>query len=689
MTERIKKYKLRKEQKNQETKKHKFLKIIIIAFIIAGILAVIAFCISFIRWKNFATSMINNINSEILDTDGNTIAYIGSERIQENVSLNEIPKNLINAYIAIEDERYYKHSGIDIKRTTAAIASYIIHLGHSNFGGSTITQQLVKNMTGENSTTVPRKVKEWIKATQLELFLSKNEILETYFNIIYTGPSIYGVQNGAKYYFSKDVKDLSLAESAYLAGINISPNSFNPFSENDNSEKIIKRVKTVLDKMEKLGYITEDQYNEAAKEAEALNFKQTKLEPSNSTIYSYHTDAAISEIISDISKRKMISESFATNYLIMSGFKIQSTQNSSLQTVVDNEFKKSQYILQSKKDKDATSQAAMVIMDHSTGKVLACSGGLGEKKDSRGFNRATNALRQTGSAGKPISVLVPAFCTKKVTAASVFVDIETTFDDGTPEGYTPTDYNGFKGAITLRRAVESSQNIPFVKIMEKITPSTSIRYMKRMGISTLTKLDNNLNLALGGLDKGISPLEMSGAYATIANDGVYIEPTFYEEIKDKDGNIIIKSKQKHRRVFSRNIAYILKELLTQPVKGTYGTATYCKIQGIETSAKTGTTNENYDRWLCGFTPYYTAVTWYGFDMNETINYGGNNPAGVIWANVMKKIHTNLKNKDFEKPLGIESVKICPKSGKVASSRCSNAYTEYFIRGTVPEECNMH
>lgn len=556
---------MRKVEKNEQTKQHKILKIVIIILVVAIILSILAFFISLVKWKNLATAMINNINSEILDTDGNTIAYIGSERIGENVSLSDIPDDLINAYIAIEDERYYKHSGIDIKRTTAAIGSYVIHFGNSKFGGSTITQQLVKNLTGENSNSVSRKIKEWIKATQLEMFLSKDEILETYFNIIYTGPSIYGVEAGAKYYFSKDVSDLSLAESAFLAGINISPNSFNPFSEKDNSEKIVKRIKTVLDKMEELGYITEDQYNEAAKEAESLNFKQTKLEPSNSTIYSYHTDAAISEIISDISKRKMISESFATNYLIMSGLKIQSTQDSSLQTTVDNEFKKSQYILQSKTDKDATSQAAMVILDHSTGKVLACTGGLGEKKDSRGFNRATSALRQTGSAGKPISVLVPAFCKKEITAASVFVDIETTFDDGTEEGYTPTDYNGFKGAITLRRAVESSQNIPFVKIMEKITPSTSIRYMKRMGISTLTKLDNNLNLALGGLDKGISPLEMSGAYATIANDGVYIEPTFYEEIKDSDGNIIIKSKQKHRRVFSSNIAYILKELLTQPV----------------------------------------------------------------------------------------------------------------------------
>lgn len=649
--------------KKEQTKKRNIFKKLILILIMIVILSAVSFSVSLVKWENLATYMIQNENSQVLDTEGNIIAYIGSERIQENITLDAIPDHLKNAYVAIEDERYYKHFGIDIKRTTAAIGSYIIHFGKSSFGGSTITQQLVKNLTGESSNTVSRKVKEWVKAVQLETFLSKDEILETYFNIIYTAPNIYGVQSGAKYYFSKDAKDLSLAESAFLAGINISPNSFNPFGEKDNSEKIIKRTKTVLDKMEELHYITEEQYNESAKEAENLAFKQTKLETKENTIYSYHTDATLSEVISDFAKSKKISESFATNYLAMSNSIIQSTQNSNLQKAIEEELNKEQYIIKSKNDKDSISQAAMVIIDQSNGKVLACSGGLGEKKDSRGFNRATNAIRQTGSAGKPISVLVPGFCENEITAASVFVDIETTFDDGTEDGYTPTDYNGFQGAITLRRAVESSQNIPFVKIMEKITPSTSIRYMKKMGITTLTDLDDNLNLALGGLDKGISPLEMAGAYATIANDGIYIKPTFYENIKTQDGKVVLTSKQKTRKVFSKEIAYIIKELLTQPVKGTYGTATYCKIQRIETAAKTGTTNDNYDRWLCGFTPYYTAVTWYGFDMNETINFNGKNPAGLIWANVMKKIHSNLDNKEFKKPENIESAEICPQSRK--------------------------
>lgn len=685
----MRKEKIFKESKEIKPKKRHFLKSFLLILLIIIILFAILFTISFYNWKSFASTMILNTPSIVLDSEGNEIAKIGAGRITENVKLSEIPDNLKNAYIAIEDQRYYNHFGIDIKRTAAAIASYIIHFGDASFGGSTITQQLSKNLTGDNANTVPRKINEWLKAIQLEMFLSKDEILEAYLNIIYTGPNIYGVQKASEYYFSKNVQDLSLAECAYLAGINISPNSFNPFKENADNEKIANRTKVVLNKMKELGYITEEEHSEAISEVEnGISFNQTNLTNENSNIYSYHTDALLNELIQDLCDKKRISNEFAENYLTLGGLTIQSTQNSTIQDAVEKEFNKNTYIIKSKIEDDTTSQAAMVIMDHSTGQVVACVGGLGEKT-SRGLNRATSSTRQTGSAGKPISVLVPGFCENIITASSVFVDIETTFDDGTPEGYTPTDYNGFQGAITLRRAIESSQNIPFVKIMEKITPATSIKYMKKMGITSLTSVDYNLNLALGGLDKGISPLELAGAYATIANDGVYIEPTFYIDVKNSNGKIIIKSSQNTNHVFNKEIAFIIKELLTQPVKGTYGTATYCSIPNIETAAKTGTTNENYDRWLCGFTPYYTAVTWYGFDKNETINWGNKNPAGIMWANVMKNIHSNLEKASFEKPANIEEATICPSSGKVANSNCPNTYIEYFIKGTVPETCTVH
>ena len=255
-------------------------------------------------------------------------------------------------------------------------------------------------------------------------------------------------------------------------------------------------------------------------------------------------------------------------------------------------------------------------------------------------------------------------------------------------GYTPTNYNDYLGEINLRRAIESSQNIPFVKIMEELTPKSSIKYMKKLGITTLTKEDDNLNLALGGLQKGISPIEMCSAYSSIANDGTYISPTFYTKIETQNHNIILKSKQKKKQVFSKDVAFIMKSLLSQPVNGTYGTATYCKINKIDVAAKTGTTNEDYDRWLCGFTPYYTAVTWFGYDFNETIHFNGQNPAGLIWSNIMKQIHYNLKSKSFEEPSNIQKATICAETGLLANKSCKKQYVEYFLKDTAPTTyCN--
>ena len=505
-----------------------------------------------------------------------------------------------------------------------------------------------------------------------------------YLNIIYVGPSIYGVDAGAQYYFSKSAEELTLEECAFLAGINHSPNSYNPFSDKDNEEKIENRTKTVLAKMNELGYISTEEYNKASQNVEkGLNFKQGEVE-SDDAVYSYHTDALIPEITEDIAEKYNITEEFATNYISMAGLTIHSTQDSNIQNETEKEFAKSKYVLSSKQGGDP-SQAAMVVMDHKTGEVLACVGGLGKKTESRPFNRATQSVRQTGSAIKPIAVLAPAIDKKIITAASIYDDTEKDFEDN----YHPVDYSASLGKITVRRAVESSQNIPFVEIMEELKPKNAIKYLEKMGITTLTEEDNGLPLALGGLEKGISPLEMAGAYSTIANDGVYIEPSFYTKIDRKDGSTALENKSTSRKVFSKEVAYILKEILTEPVEGENGTATYCKISGVDVAAKTGTTDENYDRWLCGFTPYYTAVTWYGYDQNETVNFNQRNPAGLIWANVMSRIHTGLKTATFEKPSTVLSATICAKTGKRATTGCPDTYTEYFLWFTTPDLCDEH
>ena len=226
-------------------------------------------------------------------------------------------------------------------------------------------------------------------------------------------------------------------------------------------------------------------------------------------------------------------------------------------------------------------------------------------------------------------------------------------------------------------------------MMEEVTPKEAISYLENMGITSLTQEDESLGLALGGLQNGITPLEMAAAYATIANDGEYIEPVFYSSITNSTGKIIMEAEQDTRNVFSEQVAYVVKELLTQPVEGSHGTATYCSISGIDVAAKTGTTDENYDKWLCGFTPYYTAVTWFGFDQNETIDYNNQNPAGIIWANVMRRIHNGLQNISFVKPGSIDTEMICADTGMIARTGCTNTYEEYFLRGTAPDLCTEH
>ncbi len=486
------------EKDSKKSFKKKVLKIVFRIFLIILFILFIMFIISCFKWNSLAKDMIKNTSSIVVDSSGKKIGDIGSNRNRKNISIDEMPENLKNAYVAIEDQRFYKHMGIDIRRTGAATLSYIKNLGHASFGGSTITQQLVKNLTGNNSKKVSRKFDEWSKAFVLELTMSKEEILEAYLNIIYVGPNVYGVEMGSFYYFSKSAKDLTLEECAYLAGINISPYSFNPFRDDvDNSEKIKTRTKTVLNKMYELKFISKEELDAAKENVEkGLNFKKGELSKKEENINSYHTDALTLELINDLSDKKHISQDFAKNYLYMAGLKIYSTENIEIQKIIEKEYSKKKYILNSKQNKGSTSQSAMVIIDQSTGYVVGLVGSLGEKETSMGFNRAVQAKRQTGSSIKPIAILAPAIEKKIITASTIYKDEETSFNDGGKETYKPQNYNEYLGDITVRRALETSQNIPFVKIMQDLTPKTSIKYLKKMGVTTLSKKDENLSLAL-------------------------------------------------------------------------------------------------------------------------------------------------------------------------------------------------
>ena len=702
-----------KKDKNQKHPKLKmFLKILLIVILLlcvvgAGIVAAMMFGLFGddlgITKEELAVKTSNSI---VLDKNGNEIANLSTDEKRKIVSLSEMSPYLPKAYVAIEDKRFYSHSGVDIKRTTGAIIGKLT--GRSSYGGSSITQQLVKNITKDDERSglagIIRKMKEWSKAVQVERMISKDQILELYLNIIYIGgPELHGTQLGAEYYFNKDAKDLDLAQCAFLAGINNSPSKYNPYNTSLDQEKVAKLIKdrtlTVLSEMKKQGMITdENEYNNAVKEVnDGLKFEQGYTGESD---YSYHTAATINQVVEQVMTEKNISRELAENYVYSSGLKIYSTEDATIQARVEEEFKKDKYQIAGKeKDENGNlkndhTQASIAIIDNQTNQVVAIGSNLGER-NATGLNRATQSKRQTGSSMKPLADLVPALQEKIITAATVYDDKLTDFGGN----YKPTDWNVANGLglMNIRTSIKTSQNIPMVKIMTELTPKKSIEYLKKMGITTLTDKDNNIALSIGGLSQGISTLEMAGAYSSIENDGVYTQPTFYTKVEDAFGNTILTANQEKTRVISEQNAWILRSILQEPLSSG-GTATYCKISGMETCAKTGSTDDYKDRWLCGFTPYYTAACWYGYDNPEQLKYAngkaysvdGKNPAGQLWMAIMQDIHKGLANKNFSsQPSGIVSKTICKDTGCVATDTCTNTYTEYFASDNVPQTCEGH
>ena len=690
-----------------------FLKILLVIFLLlcvigAGIVAAMFFGLfgdEFEITKEELTA--GSSNTIVVDLKGNEIASLNAKEKRRTISLSEMPEYLPKAYIAIEDKRYYSHSGVDIKRTAGAILGVVT--GNDNGGGSTITQQLVKNITNEKARSgiagITRKIKEWTKAVQIERMISKDQILELYLNIIFVGgPELHGVELGSIYYFNKSAKDLDLAECAFLAGINHGPNSYNPYNEDLNQEEVVKLTKdrtlTVLNEMNDQGLIeNEEEYKAAvSKVEEGLKFE--KGNTGGEYQYSYHTEAAIEQVIEQIMEEKNVTKEFAENYVYGSGLTIYTTQDTAIQARVEEEFAKTKYqIAGREKNKDGTlkndhTQAAIVIIDNSTSQVVAVGGELGNNL-ATGLNRATDAIRQTGSSMKPIADVVPALQEKVITAATVYDDSKTNFGGN----YEPNNWNTPRGLINIRECIKTSQNIPMVKIMAEMTPKKSIEYLKKMGITTLDdSADANLALSIGGLNTGISPLEMAGAYTMIANDGVYTTPIFYTKVVDSSGNTVLTPNQQKTRVISEQNAYITRSIIEEPVNSG-GTASFCKISGMETCAKTGSTDNYVDRWLCGMTPYYTAACWFGYDKDqEPLKYSngtvysvdGRNPAAQIWSQIMKDIHKDLPNKNFNKPSsGLTQAKVCKITGCLATSACTDVYTETFSTDNLPSKCEGH
>lgn len=637
--------------------------------------------------------MIKKYTSFIYDSKNNEIAQLKGEENRIWVDDKDIPKYLKDAFVAIEDERFYEHPGIDLKR----IAGAVLNLG-KNGGASTITQQVIKNLTGDKQRSLQRKVQEQWRALQLEKKLAKWQILELYMNLIFMGENCYGVQSAAKTYFDKPVSELDLAESASLAGITNLPGKYDPLTT-DGRKNNKTRQELILGKMKELQKITEVEYDQAMKE-NLVFVHGNQAELRNTSKQSYFVDQVISDIRKDLIANGY-SAQIADKTIYNNGLKIYTTLDNDVQKEMDAVFKDEKYFPLVQKNAPHP-QAAMVIVDPKNGQVKALYGGYGEKKADMILNRATQIKRQPGSTFKPIAVYGPAIDQKLITAATIIDDVPV-YMQGLDKPRYPENYDKtYRGLTNIHDAIRDSVNVVAAKVWkDKLGPDLSLQYLKRVGINR--DKEGYVSIAMGGLNQGVNTLDMAAAYVPFDNKGLYFEPSTYTRVEDKDGNVILQKKPKSNIVYDEASAYIMTNMMRDVVR--LGTAyPYGMLQKGEmpTAGKTGTTGDNKDKWFLGFSPYYIGATWYGYDKPIELQKAEYNQALILWNAVMERVHKNLKPIEFIEPPGLVKKTICIYSGKAPTDLCekdprnsvigSIRYNELFIKGTEPKEgevCDVH
>ncbi len=704
--------------------------------------------------------------SFVYDADGNAIQKLNSASGNRvSVSIAEIPLDMQHAIVAIEDSRFYEHSGVDPHGMIRALA-VAIRTGFSRSeGASTITQQLLKNnmfteWTSESRLSRnKRKLQEQHLAVALERSLTesgrdaKSVILENYLNTVNFGAGTYGVQTAAQTYFGKDCKDLTLSECAVLAAIPQNPSRWNPKTHPDWNAQ---RAETVLDYMLEQGYITQQQHDDALADDVYERIQETSSNSANAEVYSYFVDEVISQVKRDLMEQKGYTEVQANNAIYSSGLKIYSTEDASIQKIMEEEFSNSsnfpgnvliglewaltldkangtrenysremmqQYFRQENPDfnlvfnseyeaqhyidlyKEAVindgdnivgertsfvpqPQAAMTVIDQKTGYVKGIVGGRGDKKASLTLNRATDSYRQPGSTFKPLSTYGPALDLHKITLATTVLDEPYKYTSGREVNNADGEYHG---DITIREALRISDNVVAVKVLTDITPAVGFNYLEELGFSQLvddeTK-DVTQALSLGGITNGVSNLELTAAYAAIANGGTYTTPIFYTKVVDREGNILLENTPLSENVFSESTCYLLTNAMEDVVKEGTGVDFQLK-NGMPVAGKTGTTSSYKDLEFAGFTPYYTAAIWAGYDTSAEIPVEYRQYYKTLWTNVMNRIHANLTVKQFEQPDSVQEFNLCDKSGLLVGRGCK-ATSEIFAVGTEPtEECRQH
>lgn len=651
--------------------------------------------------------------------------------------LDQIPKDLQKAVVAIEDKRFYTHKGVDWHGTARAIFRTIF--GGSVQGGSTITQQLVKNVTGDNQNTVKRKVMEIYRAQELEKRYEKDEILEAYLNEVYFGYSCYGVVTASLKYFNKDVSELSLAECASLIAITNNPSLYDPLQTDWGLENNRTRQLLVLGAMLEQGKIDQAAYDAAKEENVVFSNGYTILggrvdvdtdkkddtdadggdeQPEEETktatsSQSYFTDAVIEDVAAALVEKYGLTDSTnpvtgkvttafdqGVNMVYGKGYKIYTTQNPEYQKIAEevctdtsNLPYTSTYTNSYGEKETEQLQVGMTIVDPYTGYVVAMVGGAGVKQYDRGWNWATSA-RQCGSAIKPVSVYAPALDDGTINGASSIDDYPVMVLNGS---VYPKNANGrYKGLTPLHTAIARSTNTCAVRVVQEYGTSRSYDFMtNKLGFTTLTSQDAQQvgNMGLGGLDRGVTTEEMAAAFAAFANEGIYTAPRTFIRVEDADGNVILENEAKASVAMKDTTAALMNSLLQEVVNG--GTGYEGRISGMHVAGKTGTTNNDQDRYFVGYTPYYSCAVWVGYVHNQRIIASGN-PAASMWQKVMSRIHADLADKDFFSCSGLTYVKVCADSGLLATDNCaedcrgSRVYSALVAADNAPSAyCNMH
>ena len=613
------------------------------------------------------------------------------------VELKEVPENLQKAYIALEDKRFKKHSGVDWLRTAKAVMTF----GDSG-GGSTLTQQLIKNLTGETGITVSRKFYEILNALNLEKKVSKDTILEAYLNTVYMSHGCYGVKTASEKYFGKQVSQLNAAECACIAAITQNPSELDPLLHQEANRK---RQLTCLENMREEGYLTEEEYKEAvdykmiftnSKEYVKNESEDSKKENENNNqdqeINSYYVDYIIQEVIEDLVNKLGYTRSQASKAIYNGGFRIYSAVDLSVQEELENVYENK--ISMPKYNKNiADAQSAMTIMDYS-GRIVGIVGGVGEKKENRGYNRAVKP-RQPGSSIKPLSVYSPGINEGYINYSSKVQNYGFMVNGK----LWPHNYGGDPGSpgsyLTVQRAIAVSYNTVPAQLVRKMGVNLCYSYLQdKFHLQNLKESDKAYApLAVGGLTYGATTLEMAAAFACFGNGGKYYEPYSYYKITNASGTKIIlqNDNEKPEQAISVETADIMNKLLQTVVTDAahLSTGRNYGIEGFQTFAKTGTTTEDKDRWFVGGTPNYVAAVWFGCDKPKQIsNYVSGNPAGAIFDTVMTRINKGLDKKEFELHTdNVVSARYCASSGRIASSTCSSTGIGWYDKDNMPGRCN--